>query len=84
MMYDMLYQVNPIKTLTLMHELIKAVKLVSIAQEKKTTFVGIKNLGSTCYMNSIIQQFFMIESFRKIILNFPTKNIPDATEVNGI
>ena len=84
MLYDMMYQVSPTKTLKLMHDLIKAVKLESITQEKKTTFVGIKNLGSTCYMNSIIQQFFMIESFKKIILNFPIKNKPDATEVNGI
>ncbi len=67
-----------------MHELIRKVKLGSITQEKKNIFVGIRNLGSTCYMNSIIQQFFMIDSFKKIILNFPMKNIPATTEVNKI
>lgn len=31
-------------------------------------FVGLKNLGCTCYMNSIMQQFFMVPSFRAAIL----------------
>jgi ubiquitin C-terminal hydrolase len=35
--------------------------------------MGLKNLGATCYMNSIIQQFFMIEKFRSLVLN---KKIP--------
>lgn len=32
-------------------------------------FVGIKNFGCICYMNSILQQFFMIKKFREIVLN---------------
>jgi ubiquitin C-terminal hydrolase len=84
MLYDILFKVNPSKTLALMHDLITKVKIGTITQEKKNLFVGIRNLGSTCYMNSIIQQFFMIESFKKIILNFPMKNIPATTEVNRI
>jgi len=31
-------------------------------------YVGLKNMGATCYMNSITQQFFMIPSFRQAIL----------------
>ena len=38
--------------------------------EKKSNFnyVGIKNLGSICYMNSMLQQFFNIPSFRYCLL----------------
>ena len=38
--------------------------------EKSTTgYVGIKNLGCICYMNSLFQQMFMITSFRNDILS---------------
>ena len=39
-------------------------------EEKKSSFnyVGIKNLGCICYMNSMIQQFFNIPSFRYCLL----------------
>lgn len=31
-------------------------------------YVGLKNLGCICYMNSLFQQIFMIPSFRQAIL----------------
>ncbi|KRW99755.1 Armadillo-type fold [Pseudocohnilembus persalinus] len=40
-------------------------------------FVGIKNLGCICYMNSMLQQFFMTPSFRKAILMADDKQEPN-------
>ena len=37
-------------------------------------YVGLKNMSSTCYMNSIIQQFFMIPMFRETILSISNEN----------
>lgn len=32
-------------------------------------FVGLKNAGATCYMNSVLQQLYMIEDIRNGILS---------------
>jgi len=32
-------------------------------------FVGLKNLGCTCYINSLLQQFYMIKDFKNSIIN---------------
>lgn len=37
-------------------------------ERSRTGFVGLKNLGNTCYMNSIMQQLYMIPAFRKAML----------------
>ncbi|KAL3990716.1 Ubiquitin carboxyl-terminal hydrolase family protein [Acanthocheilonema viteae] len=33
------------------------------------SYVGLKNGGATCYMNSVFQQIFMIEPLRNVIIN---------------
>jgi hypothetical protein len=47
------------------------------AKAPGTQFVGLKNQGCTCYMNSSLQQLFMIEPLRRAILSaevdYPTK-----------
>ena len=42
----------------------------------KGKYVGLKNMTATCYLNSIIQQLYMIPMFRETILkiNNPSKN----------
>ena len=38
------------------------------SSEKAQKYVGLKNLGCICYMNSMLQQFFMVPSFRYNLL----------------
>lgn len=42
-------------------------------------FVGLKNAGATCYMNSVLQQLFMVENIKKGILSACTLD-PDVDE----
>jgi hypothetical protein len=44
---------------------------------KENNFVGLKNAGSTCYMNSLLQQFFMVPGFRNGMLNTDVPSIED-------
>ena len=39
--------------------------------KSSTGYTGLKNLGCTCYMNSLLQQFFMIPTLRENILKCP-------------
>ena len=43
--------------------------------ENKIKYVGIKNQGSTCYINSFFQVLFHLSAFRKFIYQIPTDNI---------
>ena len=53
-------------------------------EEKSSSgFVGIKNLGCICYINSMLQQFFLITPFRDAILAI-TDNKPSVLNDLGI
>lgn len=36
--------------------------------KKETGFVGLKNQGATCYMNSLLQTLYHIPYFRKVLI----------------
>ena len=37
--------------------------------KKRKEYVGLKNNGNTCYLNTVIQQLYMIPQFRYLIMN---------------
>ena len=45
--------------------------------DRHQSYIGIRNLGAICYMNSMLQQFFMVPCFRYNLLcvddNIPIK-----------
>ena len=49
---------------------------------KGTSFVGLKNGGATCYMNSVFQQIFMQPSIRRLILS--SKEAPKAERQDSV
>eukprot|EP00252_Welwitschia_mirabilis_P016659 TRINITY_DN3688_c0_g1_i1.p1 TRINITY_DN3688_c0_g1~~TRINITY_DN3688_c0_g1_i1.p1 ORF type:complete len:1121 (+),score=247.00 TRINITY_DN3688_c0_g1_i1:261-3623(+) len=55
--------------------------------KKQTGYVGLKNQGATCYMNSLLQTLYHIPFFRKAVYHMPTtendlpsKSIPLALQ----
>ena len=50
---------------------IEATKEVSL----KKNYVGIKNLGAICYMNSILQQLFKVNEFKEIIFSLQNSEL---------
>jgi uncharacterized UBP type Zn finger protein len=50
------------------------------SEKSSTGYVGIKNLGCICYMNSLFQQLFMISSLRNSVLQVPDNLTGDKDE----
>lgn len=42
--------------------------------KKETGYVGLRNQGATCYMNSLLQALYHISTFRKAVYQLPTDN----------
>lgn len=41
--------------------------------KKHTGYVGLKNQGATCYMNSLLQTLFFTNQLRKAVYQMPTE-----------
>lgn len=52
----------------------------SALQKSPTGFVGLRNLGATCYMNSLLQQLFHTPVFRAEALSVPITEVADSQE----
>ncbi|KAJ8078640.1 ubiquitin-specific protease ubp15 [Marasmius tenuissimus] len=47
---------------------------VNYDSKKETGFVGLKNQGATCYMNSMLQSLYCTRFFRRAVYQIPTEN----------
>ena len=45
--------------------------------KKETGYVGLKNQGATCYMNSLLQTLYNINFFRQAVYHMPTTQDDD-------
>lgn len=45
----------------------------SYDSRKETGYIGIRNQGATCYMNSLIQSLYFTNIFRKAVYKIPTE-----------
>ncbi|KAK8941776.1 Ubiquitin carboxyl-terminal hydrolase 13 [Platanthera guangdongensis] len=59
----------------------KATDYWTYDSKKETGFVGLKNQGATCYMNSLLQTLYHIPYFRKAVYHMPTteNDIPSGS-----
>ena len=81
-LYSILIKVEPKKFAEYCKHMLETV-LPSQECEVRTQYLGLKNMGATCYMNSILQQFFMVEKFRWLILGREVKGALKKAEVGG-
>ena len=60
------YLVNDVLTLEADVNVQKMADYMAYDSKKETGFVGLKNQGATCYMNSLLQTLYHIPYFRKV------------------
>ncbi|KAF8522231.1 hypothetical protein BU17DRAFT_87330 [Hysterangium stoloniferum] len=54
---------------------------VNYDSKKETGYVGLKNQGATCYMNSLLQSLFCTRYFRRAVYQIPTEDDNPAESV---
>lgn len=47
---------------------------INYDSKKITGYVGFRNQGATCYLNSLLQSYFFTKYFRKLVYQIPTTN----------
>mmetsp|Transcript_44261 Transcript_44261/g.32249 ORF Transcript_44261/g.32249 Transcript_44261/m.32249 type:complete len:95 (-) Transcript_44261:2000-2284(-) len=52
-------------------------------EKQQQRYVGLRNLGCICYMNSMLQQFFMIPAFRYNLLCVDDQKSEELKEYRG-
>jgi hypothetical protein len=54
-----------------------------LSRRAETGYVGLKNLGATCYMNSIMQNLFMQPCIRDAVMSAPVEADPEGLEASA-
>lgn len=47
---------------------------INYDSKKMTGYVGFRNQGATCYLNSLLQSYFFTKYFRRLVYQIPTEN----------
>ena len=55
---------------------------INYDSKKATGYVGLKNQGATCYLNSLLQSYFFTKYFRKLVYQIPTANETSSNSVS--
>jgi uncharacterized UBP type Zn finger protein len=54
---------------------------ISMIKQVSHKYTGLKNLAATCYINSLFQQLFFIESFSNQIISLEANKIEDKENI---
>ena len=55
---------------------------IDVGNRSKAGYVGLKNFGATCYINSLLQQFFMMPDLRNILLSMDQSILDHQTNMS--
>ncbi|RKP32671.1 cysteine proteinase [Metschnikowia bicuspidata] len=55
---------------------------VGYDSKQKTGYVGLANQGATCYLNSLLQLYYVTGAFRALVYDIPTEKMDNAPNTN--